>query len=275
MFLAIHGFWAVLLSIIAFVLILGIIIMIHEGGHFFFAKRAGVLCHEFSLGMGPVIWKKKKGETTYSIRAIPVGGFVSMAGEETSSQLIKTGDKIGLNLDENNKVTEIVFDENMEASIRGEIVDADLYGKDGNALYINLNVGTLNQYYEVNRNAFYVFDKKKSLQITPYDRCFESKSLLDRFLSIFAGPFMNFVLAIFIYLIVSFASGVPNYDSNVIGSVTNGYNSYGILEEGDQIISIDGINVTSWDDLSNALDQRYSEYDIQIDVVYFCDGVED
>ena len=208
MFLAIQGFWAVVLSIIAFVFILGTIILIHEGGHFLFAKRAGILCHEFSLGMGPVVWKKKVGETTFCLRAIPIGGFVSMAGEEVTSELIKTGEEIGLNLDENGKVTEIILDEKMECQVRGPIADLDLYGKEGNALYINLNTGGQNQYFEVKRDAFYIFSPKKSMQITPYDRSFESKSLLDRFLTIFAGPFMNFVLAIFIYLIVSFASGV-------------------------------------------------------------------
>jgi regulator of sigma E protease len=274
MFLVIQGFWAVVLSIIAFVFILGTIILIHEGGHFLFAKRAGILCHEFSLGMGPVIYKKKFGETYFCLRAIPIGGFVSMAGEEVTSQLIKTGDMIGLNLDDDGKVKEIILDEKMDAQIRGEIVDADLYGKDGNALYINLNTGGQNQYFEVKRDAFYIFSPKKSMQITPYDRSFESKSLLDRFLTIFAGPFMNFVLAIFVYLIVSFATGVPNYDSNVIGDVTNGYNSYGILETGDQIVSLDGQNVTSWDDLSKVLEQRFKEYDTEIDVVYIRDGVE-
>ncbi|MBO5711609.1 MAG: site-2 protease family protein, partial [Acholeplasmatales bacterium] len=274
MFLAIQGFWAVVLSIIAFVFILGTIILIHEGGHFLFAKRAGILCHEFSLGMGPVVWKKKVGETTFCLRAIPIGGFVSMAGEEVTSELIKTGEEIGLNLDENGKVTEIILDEKMECQVRGPIADLDLYGKEGNALYINLNTGGQNQYFEVKRDAFYIFSPKKSMQITPYDRSFESKSLLDRFLTIFAGPFMNFVLAIFIYLIVSFASGVPNYDSNVIGGVTDGYNSYGILESGDQIVSLDGQTVTSWNDLSKVLDERYKEYDTEIDVVYVRDGVE-
>ena len=78
-----------LIGAIAFIFILGLIILVHEAGHFFFAKRAGILCHEFSLGMGPVIWQTKKGETNYSIRAIPIGGFVSMAGEELEADHLK------------------------------------------------------------------------------------------------------------------------------------------------------------------------------------------
>lgn len=72
-----------ILSIIYFVLILGTIVLVHEFGHFFFAKLFGIYVYEFSIGMGPKVFSKKgkKGETTYSIRAIPVGGFVQLAGE--------------------------------------------------------------------------------------------------------------------------------------------------------------------------------------------------
>lgn len=72
------------MTIIYFVLILGLIIFIHELGHFIFAKRNGVYCYEFSLGMGPKIYsfKRKNDETIYSIRLFPIGGYVQMAGEE-------------------------------------------------------------------------------------------------------------------------------------------------------------------------------------------------
>ena len=72
------------MTIIYFVLILGLIVLVHEFGHFIFAKWAGVYVYEFSIGMGPKIFgkKDKKGETEYCIRAIPIGGFVSLAGEE-------------------------------------------------------------------------------------------------------------------------------------------------------------------------------------------------
>ena len=74
-----------LLSILYFVLILGVIVCVHEFGHFFFAKLFGVYVYEFSIGMGPKIfkWKGKNKETAYSIRAIPIGGFCSLAGEGT------------------------------------------------------------------------------------------------------------------------------------------------------------------------------------------------
>ena len=72
------------MTIIYFILVLGITVLVHEFGHYLFAKRAGVYCYEFSIGMGPRIfkWTRKNDETEYSIRLFPIGGFVSMAGED-------------------------------------------------------------------------------------------------------------------------------------------------------------------------------------------------
>ena len=72
------------MTLIYFILILGLIVLIHEFGHYFFAKRAGIYVYEFSIGMGPRIfkWTRKNDETEYSIRLIPIGGYVQMAGEE-------------------------------------------------------------------------------------------------------------------------------------------------------------------------------------------------
>ena len=72
------------MTIIYFILILGGIVFFHELGHFLFAKKAGVYIYEFLIGMGPQLfkWKSKKDETMYSIRLLPIGGFVQMAGEE-------------------------------------------------------------------------------------------------------------------------------------------------------------------------------------------------
>jgi RIP metalloprotease RseP len=71
--------WTFLLFIVS----LGVLIFIHELGHFTMAKLFNVYVKEFSLGFGPVVFKRKKGETQYSIRALPLGGYVSMYGEET------------------------------------------------------------------------------------------------------------------------------------------------------------------------------------------------
>jgi regulator of sigma E protease len=69
------------MSIIYFIFVLGLIVFVHELGHLIVAKSFNVYCKEFALGFGPVIWSKQKNETQYSVRAIPLGGFVAMAGE--------------------------------------------------------------------------------------------------------------------------------------------------------------------------------------------------
>ena len=71
-----------ILNILLFILILGILVFVHELGHFLTAKKSGVYIHEFSIGMGPLIKQiKGKDGINYSIRALPLGGFVQMAGE--------------------------------------------------------------------------------------------------------------------------------------------------------------------------------------------------
>ncbi len=70
------------MSIIISILVFGFIVFIHELGHFVFAKRSGILVEEFAIGMGPVLYSKKKGDTKYSLRLFPIGGFCAMLGED-------------------------------------------------------------------------------------------------------------------------------------------------------------------------------------------------
>ena len=76
------------MTIIYFILILGIVVLIHEFGHFIFAKKAGIYVYEFSIGMGPQLFKfhRKNDETEYSIRLLPIGGYVQMAGEDMEEE---------------------------------------------------------------------------------------------------------------------------------------------------------------------------------------------
>ena len=73
------------MSIIFAIIIFSFLIFIHEFGHFIAAKSSGVQVNEFSMFMGPAIWKKQKGETLYSIRCIPIGGYCAMEGEDTDT----------------------------------------------------------------------------------------------------------------------------------------------------------------------------------------------
>lgn len=74
------------MTVLYAILIFSILIFVHELGHFLTAKWFGVKVHEFSIGMGPAIFKKKKGETDYSVRIFPIGGFVKLEGEDSASE---------------------------------------------------------------------------------------------------------------------------------------------------------------------------------------------
>lgn len=75
-----------ILYILLAILIFGLLIMTHELGHFAAAKLFGVRVNEFSICMGPAIWKKTVGETTYALRCIPIGGYCAMEGEDEASE---------------------------------------------------------------------------------------------------------------------------------------------------------------------------------------------
>ena len=99
----------IVVYILIFILVLGLVVCFHELGHYFWAKKFGILVNEFAFGMGPKIVSKKKGETYWSIRAFPVGGFCAMSGEEVGDPLLKEGDQVKLVLDENNKVSKVFY----------------------------------------------------------------------------------------------------------------------------------------------------------------------
>lgn len=269
----------IVLAILAFIFGLGLIILIHELGHFIFAKKAGILCYEFSIGMGLALYRKKKGETTYAIRCIPIGGYVSMAGEQVADSLIKVGDNVGLNFSEG-KISEIVLDLNEECECRGEVVSFDLYDALGNGLFVQIKDGEEEKTFEAFPDACYVMaggnEKNRQwrrMQISSYERSFESKKLLPRFLTISFGPIMNFLLAIVLCFIVGLAIGKPDYSKTVIGEIS-GPASLVVNEEtketklmkNDEILSIDGVSVSTWNELSNRLDELVGKEEITFEV---------
>src|SRR3989339_2274429 len=71
-----------MLTGLVFFLVLSLLILIHEFGHFYMAKKSGMLIEEFGIGLPPRLWGKKIGETIYSVNAVPLGGFVRLHGEQ-------------------------------------------------------------------------------------------------------------------------------------------------------------------------------------------------
>ena len=94
-----------IIGIITFIIVFGIIVVVHEFGHFYFAKKSGILVREFAIGMGPKIFAHiGKDGTAYTIRMLPLGGYVRMAGWGEDSTEIKTGTPASLTLNEAGKV---------------------------------------------------------------------------------------------------------------------------------------------------------------------------
>lgn len=261
----------IVLNIIAFIFAIGIIILIHEAGHFYCAKKAGILCHEFSIGMGPVLWQKRKGETMISIRAIPIGGYVAMADSTVEQILINEGETIGINL-EDGSVKELVLDQNLDADFRGVVKHIELLGVHGEGLEVTLEIDGEDKTYPILRDAFLVSSPKDRMQITPYDRSFDSKKISQRFITISAGVIMNFVLSIVLYLIISFVTGVPA-NTNIVGSIGEAYPSAKFLSSGDIIKEVNGKEVTDWNSLGVIMEDVAMEGKTTITLKYIHDGV--
>jgi len=188
------------------ILLFFVLVTIHEWGHFYFAKRAGILVREFAIGFGPKLLSFKKGETRYTLRLLPIGGFVRMAGEDPEIVQINPGQRIALALN-NNEVTHIYLNEFDQRSnaVEGVVEDIDLERR----LFIKLDVDGEMKQYPVHPQAMMV-SKDKETQIAPWDRQFGSKTVGQRALSIFAGPMMNFILAFVLFVSVVFMAGVPD-----------------------------------------------------------------
>ena len=82
------GIHSLLVTVLSFAVAIGVLVFVHELGHFAVAKRAGVVVERFSIGFGPVILARKRGETEYAVSAIPLGGYVKMLGEEEGEDVL-------------------------------------------------------------------------------------------------------------------------------------------------------------------------------------------
>lgn len=254
-------------NIILFLFVLGLVICIHELGHFYFARRAGILCHEFSFGMGPRIWSRKKGETAFSIRAIPFGGFVSMAGEEIDSEVLKKGMEIRIGFNDKSQINKIILDHENDLYKEYELIKVetwDLLSEEGNRLYINEHT--------VERTAMYVLAKEEEMQIAPKDRSFAYKTKWQRFITTFGGPMMNFLLALVIFFVASLIAGVADPDSTIVSGVSEETPASLVFEPGDEIIEINGMSVETWVGESNSVQSGLSNVEGTYEITVIRDG---
>ncbi|MFC6465505.1 RIP metalloprotease RseP [Marinilactibacillus sp. GCM10026970] len=233
-------------NILVFLLVFGIIVVVHEFGHFYFAKRAGILVREFSIGFGPKVFFHRKGETTYTIRLLPVGGYVRMAGYEEEADL-RAGMPVSLFMNKQNQVEKIDIQNKVQNvdSLPIEVTSFDLEDQ----LFIAGRAEGQEdiQTFAVSETALLVEKDGTILQIAPRKRQFQSASLPNRMLTNFAGPLNNFILSIVAFILLAFIQGgVPSQEA-LIGNVSPDTPAAEAgLENGDRVLSIDGTEVESW-----------------------------
>jgi len=247
-----------ILGILGFIFIFGLAVLFHELGHFLTARKYGVLCHEFAIGMGPVVWKRRKGETLYTIRALPIGGFVSMGQDEGERDIFKEGSEIGLTLDATGDVISIHFQPE-EGQIVGTLVSNTI---DVSAdLQITIEHAGQRQVYPVSREAFYIDSKAdRVLQIVPTDRRIESKPKRQRLVIMAAGAVMNFILAYILVLIIGIFTGEIVGTTVELNTVNPGEPAYiAGLQVGDTITKVDGVTITEGRHISEAIRNADSE----------------
>lgn len=245
-------------TIIAFIIVFGTIVFVHEFGHYFFAKRAGILVREFSIGMGPKIFAYRKNETTYTIRILPLGGYVRMAGLEEDDEDLQKGMPASLILDDAGIVKKINVSKKVTllSGVPIELVDWDLTDDLWISGYENGNEEELKKYV-VDHDALIIEKDGTEVQIAPKDVQFQSASILNRILTNFAGPLNNFLLAIVAFTLVAVMQGGVQTTTNYVASVENNSVAQKAgIRKNDQIIKINKTKTSSWTTLATAISNQ-------------------
>lgn len=257
-------------GIIVFIIVFFVVVTVHELGHFIAAKRSGILCQEFAIGFGPKIFHKKIGETNFTIRLLPIGGYVKMPdnvfdfNNEVSPYDIKKGMQILLKLDDSNQVEKIILDKSNDIDLlQIEVNEYDLTYN----LFIEgfTNSGQDLEKFTVRKDACVVFSGMEE-QIAPVERMFSSHSWPKKLATLIAGPFMNFVLALFIFIGLTFANGY-SVSEPIIGEVTeNSPAQQAGLQPNDVVKEINGESIDSWSSLTtNILKSNGNQINLKID----------
>lgn len=248
-----------IVTIITFILVFGILVLVHEYGHYYFAKRAGILVREFSIGMGPKIWWTRKNGTTYTVRLLPVGGYVRLAGSDDEDEdELRPGTPVTLQLNQDDQVVTINASSKatLFQGIPMQLVASDLVDGLWVKGYVNGDESELKT-YPVNHDATVVEHDGTVVQIAPRDVQFRSASLPARMMTNFAGPMNNLILSLLVFIILGFTlTGVPT-NSNQIGKVNAGsVAAKAGLVAGDRITKVNSTKVANWAELATNLSSK-------------------
>ena len=201
----------------AIVFVFGIVIFIHELGHFIAAKLVGVYAPRFSIGFGPALFSHKWGETEYILAALPLGGYVRMASREDESMAFLEGG--------------------------AETPVATVGGSGAPAITPEAKKP---RYYDP--NAMAPFGPRP----VPENRWLESKPLIARLFIMVAGVTMNFFLGFFIIAGLFITNGevvLPSREIGAVLAIPGADSLLRNLKAGDTVVAVDGKPVHSWNDV--------------------------
>ena len=240
-------------GILAFIFIFGVIVVVHEFGHFYFAKKAGILVREFAIGMGPKIFAHTgKDGTLYTIRILPLGGYVRMAGWGEDKTEIKTGTPASLSLNEAGVVTRINLTGKQldNLSLPMNVTSFDFEEK----LEITGLVLEESKTYKVDHDATIVEEDGTEVRIAPLDVQYQNATVWGRLITNLAGPMNNFILGILVFIFLMFMQGgVADSSSNAVSITDGGALQAAGLVTGDKILSVNGDATDSYTEVATII----------------------
>ncbi|HEL2737761.1 TPA: RIP metalloprotease RseP [Streptococcus suis] len=246
-------------GILAFIFIFGVIVVVHEFGHFYFAKKSGILVREFAIGMGPKIFSHTGQDgTLYTIRILPLGGYVRMAGWGEDKTEIKTGTPASLTLNADGIVTRINLSGKQldNLSLPMNVTSFDFEEK----LEITGLVLDESKTYKVDHDATIVEEDGTEVRIAPLDVQYQNATVWGKLITNFAGPMNNFILGTLIFIMLVFAQGgVADPTSNAVSITDGGALQDAGLVTGDKILSVNGQTTDTYTDIATIISQVASE----------------
>ena len=245
-----------MLGILTFILVFGIIVVVHEFGHFYFAKKSGILVREFAIGMGPKIFAHiGKDGTAYTIRILPLGGYVRMAGWGDDTTEIKTGTPVSLTLADDGKVKRINLSGKKldQTALPMQVTQFDFEDK----LFIKGLVLEEEKTFAVDHDATVVEADGTEVRIAPLDVQYQNATIWGKLITNFAGPMNNFILGVVVFWILIFMQGgVRDVDTNQFHVMPQGALAKVGVPETAQITKIGSHEVSNWESLIQAVESE-------------------
>ena len=245
-----------MLGILTFILVFGIIVVVHEFGHFYFAKKSGILVREFAIGMGPKIFAHiGKDGTAYTIRILPLGGYVRMAGWGDDTTEIKTGTPVSLTLTDDGKVKRINLSGKKldQTALPMQVTQFDFEDK----LFIKGLVLEEEKTFAVDHDATVVEADGTEVRIAPLDVQYQNATIWGKLITNFAGPMNNFISGVVVFWILIFMQGgVRDVDTNQFHIMPQGALAKVGVPETAQITKIGSHEVSNWESLIQAVESE-------------------